>query len=587
MKKRFLSVCVSFLTLALLGCSSLFAADYKPVAVVSVASCDSIDQSIARVLEAAGFEEIHSVLTMSLDGIDGFDKTKPSGFVLLSDGKEFVPFFFLPIANADDFTCPAAEALKARFHYNSENRTINFADPEEDEDGNELPLPEGTEFKLIEKNGWLFAAPAKYEASVPVDSDPLSFLNGIDSKHLVGGTITISAIPAELIDTLSAPLRVEAAKDEKAARQIDTLVKTFDYVKSNYESIEWGISVDAAKGNISLMTSALSVPGSTAEKAIKATSKTKSVWTDLYRPEDAVLTGLLFGQQDAALLALQKENISASVDAFLAKLDESISFEENEEKEKACFEEFKTLVAGWRDWAAAETNSANEDSAFSILEDGSLIFASEVSDGKAMSDMLSRSVDLIKKSLCGDEETDPQISKFAANIKTKENAFKDYSVTTFVIPKSFVDKGLPGLAVRPGYAFLIGINGNSVIVVAGPDQKKVSASFKEIADKKREPADAQQKWIFSVPNLAKFLLHIDTIKANQSLSVIFETAAAGDNNAAIVGETSFTENSVSGNVTINGDLFKLFNDIFEKVKAESEKDSEDDAQLDTDAEDLF
>jgi len=99
MKKRFLSVCVSFFALTLLSCSSLFAAGYKPVAVVSAASYDSIDQSAAKVLETAGFEEIHSVLAMSLDGIDGFDKSKPSGFVLLSNGKEFVPFSFFPIAN--------------------------------------------------------------------------------------------------------------------------------------------------------------------------------------------------------------------------------------------------------------------------------------------------------------------------------------------------------------------------------------------------------------------------------------------------------------------------------------------------------
>ena len=544
-------VTVCILGLAL--CSALFAADLKPVAALMVSGYDNLDSSIQKVLNTAGYDEFHTVLTMMTDGIDGIDKSKPAGVVVLGNDTDLFPVLFLPVADFDALTCPGIEVLKEKLSYDADSKTITLNGGDEENDGSDAEL------RLIEQNGWLFVVPAQNEDSVSFENAPDAWIEGIDSKYLIGGFFRIDRVPTEVIDSLFSGLRVSASKDGNIANGLESLGKMADFTKANIETIEFGLSVDSSKGDIVLSTTMSPVPDSSFAKSLKDNENPVTLWADFFDPDNSVLAVSKSQIIESEMVEFQKDQW----DSMMSNIIASVSSGDEDDEDVA---EIQELLKEWQAWGDKVYDSGKSDGAFSFGIDGTLASACTLADGKETQTLIEKTFDQVKNLIDNGEENSSDVDKFLKSFKVNPGQYKGYTVTTFVIPVSSLDKT---------FSFLIGTKDDAMMLIAGPSKKTVSDLFKEKAASENTESAAPQKWIFSVPNLAKFAQTFDEITQNEFAGPVAAALAEGSTEAVITGEFECVPEAYHQWVTIKGELIKLLFDTAQSVMPDENDDSDE------------
>lgn len=566
-------IAVCFLGLAI--SSSLLADEFKSVASLSIASYNDIDGRTETFLETIGFEELHNVLAMVTNGIDGIDKSKPVGFVLLSDGNELLPFAFFPIADIDALACPGVEVLKEKLHYNSEKKTITIRDDEDaiaDEPGSE------GELRLIEANNWLFVTPPKFESILPTQTDPTDWLEGLDREYLIGGVLHIDRVPDEVVDSLFSSLRVAASKDEDVAANLENFSALADYIKANLQSLEFGVAIDAKDGGVTFSSTAVPVPASSYARSLEENANPVTLWSDFYAPAHSIFAASKSEVFDSETSKFSREQFDSLIETFLAV------FQSEDETEESNLAAFRDVVRDWQVWVDKNIDTGKTDAAFSVGIDGTISLAATITDGNELLPLVEQASELLKKQLADEKSTDVQ--KFLGSLKINANQYKGFSVSTFVVPISDLDKIC---------AFLIGIKDDAFVMIAGmadagAAKKVVSDLFKEKAGLERTESEAAQGWVFSVPNLAKFAQTFDEVTANEIAGSLVQKLSGGSDEAVIVGQTECSAQRCRQSVTIKKELVKLICDTVQQIlqsEDESGSETEEDVSESSSADDLF
>ena len=550
--------------LGLVLSSSLLAADCTSIAAVSLSGYDRLDGSIAKVLDTAGCEEFYNALNMMLGGIDGIDKSQPAGFVLLTDGNDLIPFAFLPVADFDELTCPGIEVLKEELNYDKESKTIGLSGNSDDQSDTDTG-----NFRLIEADGWLFVTPIKFESSVPTQIDPITWLEGLDSKYLIGGILHVDRMPSEVLDTLISPLRVAASKEENLARSLESLGKWTDFVKTNVQTYEFGFSVDSSNGDVILSSSTTPIPDSSLARALKLNEKPVTIWSDFYSPEKSIFSLSDSEVYEPTMVDFLKEYWSSAFSSWEAALS-------REEEDEETVAKAKDLLKGLEEWVGKNYDLGRTDSALSFGADGTLSAACTIADGSGFQKLLVRSFQFVTTILEENEPDDVDVQKFLKSFKVNDTPYKGYTVTTFSIPCP-MDKT---------YSFLVGVKDDAVILLAGPSKKVVSDLFKEKSAADRSEAPAEMKWVFSAPNLAKFIQTFEeSVSDHETVGSVTAQIASGSADAVIIGQKNLTPLSSEISITIKGELIKLLYGTFSTV-FQSDDDTVEE-EFETDENDLF
>ena len=526
-------------------CSALLAAELEPVAALMISSYNNLDGSVEKVLNTAGYEEFHTVLTMMTDGIDGIDKSKPAGIALLGNETDIFPVVFLPVADFDALTCPGIEVLKEKFRYDPDTKTINFNRDEEDEDSADGKL------SLIEDNDWLFVVPTQNVDAVSFQNAPESWIEGISSKYLVGGYFHIDRVPSEIIDSLFAAFRVSASKDDSIADSLENFGKLADFTKANVEVVEFGLSIDSSKGDIVFSTTMTPVPDSSFAKSLVENGNPVTRWADFYDPANSIFAISKSQIIESEMVEFQK----SQWDAFMGRIISMIGQEDIQE-----------LLKEWQDWGDNICDSGKSDGAFSLGIDGTLASACTIVDGSETQALIEKTFNQVKNLIDHGEDNSSDVADFLKSFKVNPGQYKGFTVTTFVIPVSVIDKT---------FSFLIGTKDDAMILIAGLSKKNVSDLFKERAVSENTESAAPQKWVFSIPNLAKFLRTLDEITGNEITEKGTATLANGSGDAVIEGEFNCTPDVYRQSMTFTGELIKLLcNTADEFLSDETDNDSE-------------
>ena len=112
------------------------------------------------------------------------------------------------------------------------------------------------------------------------------------------------------------------------------------------------------------------------------------------------------------------------------------------------------------------------------------------------------------------------------------------------------------------------------MLIAGSAEETVSDTFEEKISLSRSENESPQKWVLSVPNLAKFAQTFDEVSQNKIASNVVSGLAEGGNEAVITGQSEVIAQGLHQWITIKGDLIKL---VFDTVGSafSDEKDTDE------------
>jgi hypothetical protein len=274
------------LSLMLFGGASLSAEDLKPVAILSVASYQTLKADLKFAGELADYPGLDQMADGGLQMVTrgaltkSLDATKPFGVVLMLDGQMPKGFGFLPISDLKGVL--AATQAPA-----TENNGVL-----------EIQAPTGQTIYAVQKGSWACVSTDKdILSSAP--SDPDKLLDGLDKKYAVALRLNVQNVPADLRSNFAQLMRsmVEVGlvqnpgEDETGfefrkkmvqsqLKQIDTLVKDVD-------QLTFGWAIDPTAKSTFLDMSFTAVAGSETAKKLTGVADAKSSFLGFLMPDSA------------------------------------------------------------------------------------------------------------------------------------------------------------------------------------------------------------------------------------------------------------------------------------------------------------
>lgn len=558
LKKWFVRLNLALLAL-LCALAPLRAADeMKPVAVLSFAGYDALVDSAGVLADTLGHKEtLDAMLTMA-GSMEGIDKSKPAGAVLLSDGTEIFAFGFLPITDLEALDCPGIEDLKNQ--YDKETGLLTLSG---EGDG-------AVRVKLTQRDGWCFITGEGKESLLPAE-DTLSLLDGLNEKYLVGGKLYADRIPADLLDTLLAPLRQQMAELEPSqSDSVEYAVKALVNQIESLESVECGLSVDAASGDLVLTCESVAKPGSDIAEIFEKAKSAETRWSDFNRPEDSVYAQGHVNFMTKKVADLMLENYQNSFKQFAEDLDTALENEKDAEAIKKVIEHFESFL---------DQNIALEEKDFaaSLTAEPILMIGGTIAAGDKLTETLAE----LNAYFASTDENDG-VREFLKNIKINGSDFAGYKVSTATLSQELSDQlaaADPDLAgMIP--AVLLGVKNDAIILLAGLDKKKVSEQFKSLAQTDRKPQPVKRPMTFqlSLKNIGVLLGNL-LPNAEGEFAKLIQTLKEGPDDAVI---SAFNESDglkVTGRLVVRGKFLKLAGDAFHALsdsKESSDTESGDD-----------
>ncbi|MDO5582165.1 MAG: hypothetical protein Q4G69_13640 [Planctomycetia bacterium] len=453
MYKKFV---LSILTLLFSLCvvSGLRAADHsKPVAVLSFAGYDQAWTAIQKIADQMGFGPVAASFRQTAGDIKGADRTKPFGAALFTNGKELIPFAFLPIEDLDKLEAPGIDQLKKQLDKSGDSYYFTTA--------------KGVVLEIRQKAHWLYIC-EKGKASFLPKEDPSTFLKNRDKDAFVQGSIYVENIPKDLLEVLFASLRVQIAQADPASElQLKRASKYLNTLIDTLEVCSFASKIDPKTGKGSTEIALNAKEGSDPLKSWKASLEAKTKWNSLFQPKNAVLSFLQTQVQFGADKTYTLDSQEIMFDSLIQEIDKQIEGKEDQDRAKEIVNNLRKISMG-----ALKKDAFS--CAFTLTSEPMIFTGIDIAEGDLLKKTLRQIADYFAL------EYPDYIKKY---VKIDAGNMNGWSVSTLTLPLEIIDASLPDWAAKLKISFLCGIQEDALVLFVGLDQKKVTEVFKNFAEK--------------------------------------------------------------------------------------------------------
>ena len=536
---------------------SVRAADeMKPVALLSIAGYDAQIGAVDTLADLLGQKETLDAMLMMLGETEGFDKSRPAGALVLSDSQKLFAFGFLPIDDLDALECPGVEAF--RENYDSDTGLLTISGDGDD----------AVDVQLTVRDGWCFVTAPGKESLLP-EQDPLKLLDELDQDALIAGKLYADRVPAELLDSLLAPIRQQMADiDPSQSGSFENGIKMVVSLLESLETVSFALTVDSVSGDTVLTVDSQVKPDTQMAAIYDKMKNAESLWSDFFQPDDSVFAMREVDFQTEEMISLVRENYKSTFKELAEALESDMDDEEQSERMKKVLDDFTSFVD-------ASVGLSQLDAACSLTNDHLFLLGGTIGGG----DRLIAALDGLKEDFAAGGEG--EFSELFDKVRINESNYAGYKISTVTLSDDIAEQmaGIdPDLAGLTGAA-LLGVKDDALILIAGLDKKKVSEKFKALADAPRKPKPAGATvFEFSLKNVGVFLGNL-LPNAEGTTATIITTLKDGSADAVITADNQIDQRKATARFIIRGEFFKLIGQAIEQVQTtdvESESDTDDD-----------
>ncbi|QDU26986.1 hypothetical protein ETAA8_20700 [Anatilimnocola aggregata] len=445
--------------LFVLPLAAVSAQEVKPVAVVSVATIEENLADIIYLTRIAGQADVGKTAALVGNAFtNGFDKKRPSGAYVISQGSDFPVVMFVPVKNLETILETFKEQL---------------GEPKDAGDG---VLEVGTDQTAFikEQNGWAFIAQQR-EHLTGLPADPAALLGNLPKDYNIAGRLLANNIPDELKKWAVDEMKVtfermfergagDATPEQRAAMERagrNGVTQIARYIEE-VEEITIGLTVDAVTKKSHFDFSLVAKEGTPLARQFAMNAGLKSKFTGFLIPNAAVTAN--FGgklgpeeiEQNVTMINTAKEQLMKQVDN-----DPQVEADKRDPLKQAYSDlidvAVKTVQSGTLDGGAAL-----------VLEPANISFVAggKVADGLALEAAFKKLVE-VKKS-------DPEFPKATLDVAT--HAGVKFHTLSVPIPEGEAEmRDFFG----PSADVVLGTSGESAYVAFG---KNSQALIKKVMD---------------------------------------------------------------------------------------------------------
>jgi len=288
--------------------------EMKPVAVVTLSGYDALIEDVGFIGSLAGQPgapqqlEFMIALATKNQGLAGFDKARPIGVVVLSDGASLSGGLCLPVT---DFVqlLGTLEALGATSEEHSEGVL-------------KIGTPQGQDLFAREINGWAFFVPAEAMLAALPDN-PIGLFAPLTKEYDLGIRAYVQNIPPMFrqmaITQLQAgmeanmkPLPSESDEAFQARKEMtEAQMKQMEQMINDLDEVTIGLAIDSKQKRTFLDVTYTAVAGSELATKISQYSDAKTNYAGFSQPDAAFMA--LFSQKVTEADVVQTKQVFAAL----------------------------------------------------------------------------------------------------------------------------------------------------------------------------------------------------------------------------------------------------------------------------------
>lgn len=368
--------------------AAALAQQFKPVAIVSVASLDENLADIGYITRAAGMEDTGRTVRLLAAGLTaGIDRTRPIGLYVVPQAGDFHAVAFLPVSDL---------RLLLQVHADQ------IGEPK-DVGGGILEIGRDEKAYVKEQAGWAFVAQSQdHLGGLP--ADPVALLGDLPKKYNVAGRLMIQNVPEELrrmaIDEIKVGMerglprgqQPGAPNRQQTEELLRSSVANLEKLINEAEEVLIGIGIDAQARNVVLDVGFSAREGTDLARQMALQQDLKTQFAGLLIPEASVQLHTA-GKTSPEDVAQTKPALKALRDQWARQIDDSPQIPADKRGPlKNVLNQFvaileKTLDSGRMDGGAALVLAPKT---FQFVAGG------YVADGAAVEKMLKDLVDIAK-----------------------------------------------------------------------------------------------------------------------------------------------------------------------------------------------
>ncbi len=469
---------------AAFGADATDSKETRAIAVVSSAGYDAVWAAAERIARELNFDGAIKAARAIYGDVQGVDREKPWGVVVATDGSEIVPFAFLPVADLEKLDWGAFD-LKTKIETTPDGAFIG----------------DNPRFRLLEKDGWLFAFEAGKEAFVPT-TDPTAWLDGEGGEGVLTLRVDLTATPAELLEAGFAALRQQAAEnaptDEAALERLNATLEYYSATFDSLEQIRWTLDVDAATGDLAWEAAVVCKDGSPLAETLAGARNAETRWSAIAETPNAVFAAVEAGKYstlDRDFLEKRRANAFDNAKKALA-----IGLEDA--AERALAEEALAVVEKCAKSALAD---GTFDSASAFACDPVVFSAAGAPvDG---SELTGAARKIFEKLKADEPKIAEKIDRF---VKLDAETVDGFSVSKIDVPATEFEgeTAAQGAASRREKTLAVrcGTSADAILLVVGLDSAEADAEFARIAAASKTKVPAPKRSAFAVAPLGRLAL---------------------------------------------------------------------------------
>ena len=516
---------------------------WRPVAVVASDGYDAVWTAAERVAKELKFAEAVETARAIYGDVQGFDREKPFGVVVATDGSKIVPFAFLPVANVEKLEFVGVSDLKDKIETTAEGTFI----------GDE------PRFRLLEKDGWLFILEAGKEELVPT-TDPTAWL-GAEKTGVLTFQLDLTALPEEWLEAGFAALRQKAAEnaptdDEAAREQFDATLEYYSAIFDSLERVAWTFNVDAATGDLVWNCAVVCKDGSPLVETFAGAQNAETRWSAIAETPNAVFAAVQAGKRSALDREFLAKQQAVAFDNFKTALEIGLDVDE----ERALAEE---LLAVAEKFARSANADGTFDSASALAFDGTNVCASFAVAPVDGSELPTAARKVFEKLRQDEPEFAEKIAKF---VKFDAKTVEGFAVSTLDVPLAELEADLPEAFAAylsdKTFAVRWGTSADAILTVVGLDSTAVDAEFARIAAASKTKTPAPQRAAFAVAPLGRWALDAlgDLDELTGAARKTLERIAEADD-ARFEVDFAIDGNRLDARYVVKSGLFRLIGDV--------------------------
>lgn len=528
------------------------AAQIKPVVAISVGGYDAIWKAVDRIADRMGYKQNVVGFRSVLADVQGLDKTKPGGIVVLTNGKDLFPFGFLPVKKIDDLMFMGVESLRQSI---------------EEVDGVKFFRAQNaqgkTDIELLERDGWLFFFEKGKSKCLP-DGDPTRFLSGLDQHYFLGLKCWFENMSPDLLDSVFSLVRQRLAVSQtQTMAQWKMLRKVGDTFIESAQTSTCGVKTNAT-GSLLIESGTALKSGSELANIYRDGVQEESAWAHLYQPSGAAFSAIVSARQPKNNQKFQKENVRETFNNMLSSMEISLDEEDMTKTKK--------IIAPLMELITATVSQEKLDGAMTITVDPLVVFGQTVVDGEKFTQFLK----LLDKEALTD-------APLKGHLKIDAEKIGTYSLSSFALPfaelKKKADERIPPILANRDLAIYCATGNDALIIVFGLDQKAAYEKIKSLASNaERKEKTLPQNYYLSCQGIGQLLknLKLQDLPEMKGYATVFDILAKADSKATLYGKTNPAKNLVvTEEFGIDGNTFAVVGDIIRACISLSDKSKSD------------